>query len=91
MLLPTPATISFAAAWSAAAPGMLAENLSEQGSLVALEGMHFESCSTLCKCYSAAHNVRPAWRLGLPGACPAAARLLSCPCPGALLAAPDLP
>ena len=57
VLLPTPGGLSFAAAWSAAAPAMLADNLSEQGSLLALEGKHFASCSTLCKCYSAAHNV----------------------------------
>ena len=67
VLLPTPAALSFAAGWIAAAPAMLAENLSEQSSLLALEGMHFVSCSTLCKCYSAAHNVscsylRPAWQ-----------------------------
>lgn len=62
MLLPTPASLAFAAAWNASAPEMIEQGLSEQDGLPLLETDSFVSCSSLCACFDAARNVSPGCR-----------------------------
>ena len=57
VLLPTPAAVSFAAAWHAAAPAMLKDGVTDQKALPLLEGTPFTNCSSLCRCFRANHNV----------------------------------
>ena len=87
MLLPTPAAVSFAAAWHAAAPAMLKDGVTDQKAIPLLEGPPFINCSTLCRCFRANHNVR--WAEGpccqQPLACRPACRPHHCVLPAASL------
>lgn len=57
VLLPTPASLAFAAAWNASAAEMMKEKLTDQKALPLLEGRHYLRCNTLCRCFRAAYNL----------------------------------